>query len=162
MKVVCAIGQRGGPELIQRLAEILGNQAECLFLHVIDTGPRHDLEDYLRGPLHRRPDHGELLHEAELKAAEEAAGRAAIEEALTAAQLAGLKAVASVKEGHPEKIIVRVAQELRAGLIVIWAREGAAGHPHLGPASVGHTARFVVDHAPCDVLLLREKESHQN
>ena len=156
MLVVCAIGQRGGPELIQRLIKITGSKVECLLLHVIDTGPRHDLEDYLRGPLHRRPNHGEPPHEAGLKAAEEAAGRVAIEEALTAAQQAGLKAVASVKEGNPEKIIVQVAQELKAALIVIWASEGAAGHPHIGPALVGHTARFVVDHAPCDVLLLRE------
>ena len=37
----------------------------------------------------------------------------------------------------------------------IRASEGSAGHPRLGPASVGHTARFVIDHAPCDVLLLR-------
>jgi nucleotide-binding universal stress UspA family protein len=156
MLVVCAIGQRGGPELIQRLINITGSKVECLLLHIIDTGPRHDLEDYLRGPLHRRPNHNEPPHKAGLKAAEEAAGRATIEEALTAAQQAGLKAVASVKEGNPEKIIVQVAQELQAALIAIWAREGAAGHPHIGPASVGHTARFVVDHAPCDVLLLRE------
>jgi hypothetical protein len=27
--------------------------------------------------------------------------------------------------------------------------------PPTGPPSVGHTARFVVDHAPCPVLLVR-------
>ncbi len=155
MRVICAIGQRGGPELVNRLSGIVGDKTECLLLHVIDTGPRHDLEEYLRGPLHRRPDHGEPPHEAALKAAEETAGRAAVEEAVIAAQHAGMQAEASVKEGRPEEIIVQTAKDARAELIVIWAGEGAAGHPHIGPASVGHTARFVIDHAPCDVLLLR-------
>ena len=155
MRVICAIGQKGGPELVKRLTGIVGDQAECLLLHVIDTGPRHDLEDYLRGPLHRRPDHGEPPHGAVVKAAEETAGRAAIEEAMAAAQQAGLKAETSVKEGKPEDIIVQVARDVQAALVVIWADEGAAGHPHIGPASVGQTARFVIDHAPCDVLLLR-------
>jgi nucleotide-binding universal stress UspA family protein len=156
MRVLCAVGQRGGQGLIQRLTEIVGNQADCLLLHVIDTGPRKDLEDYLRGPLHRRPHHGKPPHDAALKAAEEAGSREAIEEASAAARQVGLKAEPSVREGKPEKIIVQAAYEMQTDLIVIWAREGAAGHPSIGPASVGHTARFVVDHAPCDVLLLRE------
>ncbi|HET6421433.1 MAG TPA: universal stress protein [Geobacteraceae bacterium] len=151
MKVVCAIGQRGGAELIQRLAKILGSRIECLMLHVIDTGPRHDLEGYLAGPLHRRPH-----HEEQLRAAEESAGRAAVEEALAAAQKTGQKAEGAIREGTPEKIIVEVAAEVQADLIAIWTNEGETGHPRIGPASVGHTARFVVERAPCDVLLLRD------
>ncbi|MFN8474839.1 MAG: universal stress protein [Anaerolineae bacterium] len=61
-----------------------------------------------------------------------------------------------VERGKPEQVIVRVAQEGGVALIAIRAREGTAGHPRLGPASVGHTTRFVLDHAPCDVLLLRD------
>jgi nucleotide-binding universal stress UspA family protein len=156
MKVVCAIGQRGGPELVQRLINRVGAQAECLLLHVIDTRPRHELQDYLRGPLHRPPHRGPAPHEPVLKAAEKTAGRAAVEEAEAAMRQAGLKSKTIVKEGNPEKIIVEVARESRAELIIVWAHEGAAGHPRIGPASIGHTARFVIDHAPCDVLLLRE------
>lgn len=155
MRVICAIGQRGGPELINRLARIVGGQAEYLLLHVIDTALRHDLEDFLRGPLHRRPDHGEPPHGADLRVAEESAGRAAIEETMVAARQAGLKAEASIKEGRPEEIIVQVARDVQAELVVIWSGEGEAGHPHIGPVAIGHAARFVIDHAPCDVLLLR-------
>lgn len=155
MKVVCAIGQRGGSEMVRRLIKIAGSQAECLLLHVIDTGLRHDLRDHLRGPSHRPPHRGPAPHDAAMKAAEETAGRAAIEEAETTARLAGLKTEASIREGKPEKTIVEATGEVRADLIVIWAREGAAGRPSIGPVSVGHTARFVIDHAPCDVLLLR-------
>jgi nucleotide-binding universal stress UspA family protein len=70
-----------------------------------------------------------------------------------------LRSSARVVRGKPEQVIVQVAQEQRCGLIAIQASEGAAGRPQLGPRSVGHTARFVLDHAPCDVLLLRASES---
>jgi nucleotide-binding universal stress UspA family protein len=60
-----------------------------------------------------------------------------------------------VERGRPEQVIVLVAQERRCDLVAIQASEGAAGRPRLGPSSVGHTARFVLDHAPCDALLLR-------
>jgi nucleotide-binding universal stress UspA family protein len=158
MRLVCAIGQRGGPELIQRMTKIIGNEAECLFLHVIDTRPRRDLEDYLRGPLHRLPHHHKPAREEAAKAAEETAGQLAIEETLETAQKVGLKVSSSIKQGRPEEIIVQAAQEINADLIVMWAREGAIGRPPIGPASIGHIARFVLDHAPCDVLLLRRKD----
>jgi len=35
-------------------------------------------------------------------------------------------------------------------------RSPTFGGPTLGPKSVGHVARFVLDHAPCPVLLLRQ------
>jgi nucleotide-binding universal stress UspA family protein len=37
--------------------------------------------------------------------------------------------------------------------ILVLARGGEPDH--LGPKSIGHAARFVLDHAPCDVLLVR-------
>jgi nucleotide-binding universal stress UspA family protein len=158
MLVICAIGQRGGPELIRRLTKIMGNKAEYLLLHVIDTGLRHHLEDYLRGPLHRLPHHGKPAREEAIKAAEETAGKKTIEETLDAARNIGLNVSSSIKQGRPEEIIVQFARERQADLIVIWAHEGAVGRAPIGPASIGHTTRFVLDHAGCDVLLLREKD----
>jgi len=158
MRIICAIGRRGGPELIHRLTKIMGNKAEYLLLHVIDTGPRHHLEDYLRGPLHRSPHHGKPAREQAVQAAEETAGQATIRETLEAARNIGLNVSSSIERGRPEEIIVQVARERQADLIVIWAREGAVGRAPIGPASVGHTTRFVLDHAGCDVLLLREKD----
>lgn len=40
-------------------------------------------------------------------------------------------------------------------IFVFLARSPAFGGPALGPKSLGHVARFVLDHAPCPVLLLR-------
>ena len=155
MKVVCAIGQREGGELVQRMVELLGVRHECLLVRVIDPGPRHELAEFLRGPLHRPPHPGPERREASLGAAERKAGLSAVEEAQTAAQRAGLAATTITKEGQPEKVILETAREFGAGLIVLRAREGADGRPRIGPASVGHTARFVIDHAECSVLILR-------
>lgn len=155
MKVLCAIGDRGGADLIQRMIKLLGVRTECLLLQVIDPGPRHELAAFLRGPLHRPPHHGPARREASLEAVDREAGRAAIEEAEAAARRADLVTRTITREGRPERVILEVARETGCGLIVVRAREGTEGHPRIGPASVGHTARFVVDHAECDVLILR-------
>jgi nucleotide-binding universal stress UspA family protein len=153
MHVLCPIGQRGGPELVQRLAEVLDKGAELLLLHVIDTGPRHDLKHLIEGLRHGPasiPGRG-----PELSAAEETAGQTSLAETQAAAEAAGFSAQSRSAKGRPEEVIMQVARDEAVLLICISAREGAEGHPHIGPASVGHTARFVLDHAPCDVLLLR-------
>jgi nucleotide-binding universal stress UspA family protein len=58
-------------------------------------------------------------------------------------------------EGRPEWEIVETAAGWRADLVGLCARSRYDGFEMIGPASVGHVARFVVDHAPCPVLLLR-------
>lgn len=53
------------------------------------------------------------------------------------------------REGRVEREVVAVAAD--AGLLVV-VRDGDT--TRLGPRSVGPAARFVVDHAPCPVLLV--------
>jgi nucleotide-binding universal stress UspA family protein len=137
--------------MLRQLAAVGAGRLDYLLLYVIDTGPRHEWEKHLKGPLRHRPP-----REAKVMGVEESAGQAALQEALATAQQLGFTAEVMLKQGKPEQVIVQVARDVAASLIVISAREGAAGHPRLGPASVGHTARFVLDHAPCHVLLLRE------
>jgi nucleotide-binding universal stress UspA family protein len=52
--------------------------------------------------------------------------------------------------GRIEREVVSAATE--ADLLVMARTGGRDGH--LGPKSIGHPARFVVDHAPCQVLLV--------
>ena len=59
------------------------------------------------------------------------------------------------REGRPELEIVNLAAEWRADLLVVCSRAAYQGRQEIGPKSVGHVARFVLDHAPCPVLLLR-------
>lgn len=155
MRIVCAVGPRTGPDLVRRvLAALAGTQPELILLYVIDTGPRKDLA-HMSGPLRFGPRDGDSRHMAAITAAEEVGGRAALDEALAEAQAAHVAAEARLESGKPEQVIVAVAREVDAALVAIRAREHAEGRPFIGPGSVGHVARFVLDHAPCDVLLLR-------
>jgi nucleotide-binding universal stress UspA family protein len=155
MRIVCSIGLRTGREVVRSLlATTAGAQPELLLLHVIDTGPRRDLEQ-LAGPLRYGPRGGDAQRNAAIDAEEEAAGRSALTEALAEAQGVGVYVETRLERGTPEQVIVAVAREVHAALVAIGARDHVAGHPFVGPASVGHVAHFVLDHAPCDVLLLR-------
>ena len=53
------------------------------------------------------------------------------------------------EQGQPERIVVSAAA--RSDLLIV-ARDGEVAR--LGPKSLGKAARFVVDHAPCPVLLV--------
>ena len=154
MRILCAIGMRDGPEMIGQIQQILGDGLDLLILHVIDTEARQGLKKALGGPGLRRP--GERPRQGEaMNAAEEAAGKAALEETLQAAGKAQFHAETAMQRGRPEQAIIQTARDWHADLIVIWASDGLQGRPQIGPASVGHTARFVLDHAPCNVLYLR-------
>ncbi len=155
MRVLCAIGLQGGAQVVRRLQEVIGNGHELYLLHVIDTGPRRGLEEFLHRPGPRRPPPPPPEREGRIDAAEERAGQVALEEARQEAQRLGFGVQSQMERGRPEQVIVRLAGEWKSQLIAIRKNEGAQGRPHIGPESVGHTARFVLDHAPCDVLFLR-------
>jgi nucleotide-binding universal stress UspA family protein len=150
MRILCAIGTRRGNEVVRKVAPIMRQGDELTLVHVIDTGPRHDL-DRLKGPLHLHHE-----HRVELDSAEEEAGKAMLKEALEEAGRLGLTASERLERGNPEHVVVELARETNAELVVLHARELPKAHPRVGPPSVGHTARFVVDHSPTNVLLLRE------
>jgi nucleotide-binding universal stress UspA family protein len=57
--------------------------------------------------------------------------------------------------GQPEREIVLAARDWPAELVVVGARRHVGAPPPPGPHSVGHIARYVTDHAPCPVLLIR-------
>ena len=155
MRVLCAIGMRDGPEMITQIQHILGGSLDLLILHVIDTEARLGLQKALGGPGLLRP--GERPRQGQaINAAEEAAGKTALEETLQAAGKAQFHAETMLQRGRPEQVIIQTGRDWQADLIVIWASEGLQGRPQIGPASVGHTARFVLDHAPCNVLYLRK------
>ena len=66
---------------------------------------------------------------------------------------AGLRATPVVLEGDPASEIVRYATERRAGTIVM----GTRGRTGLARLLLGSVARNVLVHAPCSVLIIRER-----
>lgn len=53
--------------------------------------------------------------------------------------------------GSPERALVRLCLELDADLIAL-----AQHRIEVGPHALGHCARFVTDHAPCPVMIVRD------
>ena len=153
MRLLCAAGQRDGALVVREALALLPGAIELIILHVIDERPLRDVGQR-RGPLRQiSPE-----RQRELGQAEEAAGHATLAEAEAAAHDAGAQVTSvetRLERGRPEQIIVAQARDLRADLVALRPREYPESFPRIGPPSIGHTARFVVDHAPCPVLLLR-------
>lgn len=83
---------------------------------------------------------------------EEAADAAASEFLAAAAEQLGRADISLLtRHGRVEREVVSAAAEAGADLLVV-ARDG--DRSRLGPHSLGHATRFVVDHAPCSVLLV--------
>lgn len=153
MRLLCAVGQRDGALVVREALALLPSAIELIVLHVIDERPLRDVGQR-RGPLRQiSPE-----RQRELGQAEDSAGRATLAEAEAAAQNAGPQVTSvetRLERGRPEQIIVAQAYDLHADLVALRPREYPENFPRSGPPSVGHAARFVVDHAPCPVLLLR-------
>lgn len=118
-------------------------------LFVTDTGPRHDIE-HLRERFLRHPGHP-LPKDEEMRQAERSSAQDILNEGLR--HFPGAETLQG--QGRPEREIVNAAAEWQADLIVICPRAEYGGKPTIGPKSVGHVARFVLDHAHCPVLLVR-------
>jgi len=150
MRVLCCLDGTNVEQVSKALRELWATQAPTLgILYVTDTGPRHDIghirERFLRSP----SPHGPREHE--MQQAEHAAAQDVLNEALHRLP----NAETLQRQGRPEREIVNAAAEWRADLLILCPRAEYGGKPTIGPKSVGHVARFVLDHAPCPVLLLR-------
>jgi nucleotide-binding universal stress UspA family protein len=115
---------------------------QVVLLHVIDADVIEAVAGARAGLLGRAiPATGSGVADA-LGAAQAALLDAAEARLDSAAQRLG-------RRGRVEREVVAACAD--AGLLVL-ARDG--DHTRLGPRSLGHAARFVLDHAPCRVLLV--------
>jgi nucleotide-binding universal stress UspA family protein len=155
MRALVAIGPSHDTAWLQRVPALLpAATTDLVLVHVVDLGPRHEWEHARERFVGRAPLRPE--RRANLADAERQQGEAVLAWAEAAVRDAGYRGPIAphLRAGHPERELVAAAASLGAGVIVLRARERAGPAP-AGPASVGHVARFVVDHAPCPVLLLR-------
>jgi len=150
MRVLCCLDGTNVEQVSKATEMLLAPQSLTLgILYVIDTGPRRDIEHtrerFLRPPGPPGP------REHEMQQAEHAAAEDILNEALR--QLPNAETFH--RQGRPEREIVNVAAEWQADLVIICSRAEYGGKNAIGPRSVGHVARFVLDHAPCPVLMVR-------
>lgn len=163
-RVLLALAGTEDPTLVEHLATWLvpgsPGDLDVLLLHVVDDGPRGLIQH--GPPIHRTPwpaPRGSKVDEQlEAADAEGTAALLAVWAERCAATLSGAGIMQHVRHGRPEREIVAAADELGADLIVVQART-RPGPMDPGPRSVGHVARFVLDHAPVPVLLVRGRAS---
>jgi nucleotide-binding universal stress UspA family protein len=156
MRVLYCLDGTNVKQISQARTMLAASETQTLgILHVIDSGPREDIgrarERFLRKP-GPPPLRAEEIRQTEMASAKEI-----LKEGLH--HLPGAEILE--RQGRPEREIVNGAAEWRADLLVICPRAQYGGQPSLGPKSVGHVARFVLDHAPCPVLLVRPEAREQ-
>jgi nucleotide-binding universal stress UspA family protein len=130
---------------VAEAAAFLPADAEVTFLHVSPTDVETLAEGSRRGLLGRRhpPPPGPP---EPLRAISDEAADALLAEAR---ERFGHAAGAERRRGRVEREVVAAAEGVD---VLVLARDG--DHSRLGPHSLGPHARFVVDHAPCRVLLV--------
>jgi nucleotide-binding universal stress UspA family protein len=146
----------GMPEQVARVGGSGGPDLEITLLHVSEIAPRGLVTfdpGIRRGPwpLPRRDAIEQRLTSAddEGTAALLTVWHERFAVALPNAQIKHL-----VARGRPEQEIIAAAGRLNADAVILCARP-RTGSTEPGPRSLGHVARFVVDHSPVPVLVIR-------
>jgi hypothetical protein len=129
---------------VDAAASLLSADAEVELLHVAGEAEAF-LRGARRGLLGRHPPPPPAPDPVSVASEEEAAGLLA-----DARGRLGRDAVTTARRGRTED---EVLAALQGADVLVLARGGEPGH--LGPKSVGHAQRFVLDHASCAVLLVR-------
>jgi nucleotide-binding universal stress UspA family protein len=161
MRVLCCLDGANAEVLARAVQTMLRSEALRIgLLYVTDTRPHGELERQRERFL--RPPRLPPLRQEELRRAEQETADDILREGERFFD--GLPTELLRREGRAEEQILACAGEWRAELIVLCARSSLLGsvphpphrpHPLQGPGSVGHVARFVLDHASCPVLLIR-------
>lgn len=130
-------GSEGAKLALEKVAEMAKTAAAEL--HLLAVG--------------RIPEYAETVSEVE-EAREQAKGFYAkiMDEAATSLKRQGLSADVRIDFGKPGDVILRVAEELGADLVVL----GTNPHSALRRRVLGATVDKVVDHAHCSVLVIRQ------
>jgi nucleotide-binding universal stress UspA family protein len=126
--------------------------AEVIFAHVVDTASEEHWSQ-MAGHHWLRRHPGPREHARFEQAAERSA-----QEILQEAMAVSVAWPATTRRpvqlhGNPERMLVRLALTEQVDLVAVGQH-----HQELGPHALGRCARFVVDHAPCPVLVVRGDE----
>ncbi len=153
MKILVGVGGAGVESLLERAAGRIAPGAEWIVVHITSDEAFAPMEGARFGLLGRGRRVEEALRRVETTAHESAGAILAAADGWLTAR--GIPHTAMEQQGNPEREIIRLAAAERVDLIVIDA--GIVGDAPHGPGKhpLGRIARFVVDHALCDVLLIR-------
>lgn len=141
MRVVVWVTEGTWQGCVDAAAGLAPPDADITLLHVNDgelAEAMHGVHHGLLGRRHEHEDDVERLTGAEEQRLLEAA-----------AERLGRPSTTRTRSGEVQHVVTR---ECEGADLLVCARDGRHDHP--GPHSLGHHTRFVVDHAPCAVLLV--------
>ncbi|MCX4545946.1 universal stress protein [Streptomyces sp. NBC_01565] len=144
MTVIAWIVEGTWPACVDAARTHAPADADIVLLHVSGPdvpGAAHGAYAGLLGRARPERDPGTALEHLAAASAEQLLARAA--------ERLGRPCTRVERTGRVEREVVAAAEG--ADLLVL-ARDG--DHTHLGPRSLGPASRFIVDHAPCPVLLV--------
>ena len=142
--VVAWIVEGGWPAVIDATRAYASADARIVLLHDTEANVpevAHAAYAGLLGRGHREKDPGTQL--------EQLGAQSAADLLRAAADRLGRECVRHQRTGRPEREVVAEADGAE---LLILARDG--DQARLGPKSLGRAGRFIVDHAPCPVLLV--------
>lgn len=145
MKVVVWIVEGTWRSCVDSTRTLAPADADITLLYVVDdevSKVAHGAFAGLIGRGRHGPDPGEVADHVSARAAQEILAEAS-------QRLSSRRAAHEIRHGRVEREVVAASED--ADLLVV-ARDG--DRSRLGPKSLGHASRFVVDHAPCPVLLV--------
>ncbi|MFT4296804.1 MAG: universal stress protein [Micropruina sp.] len=143
MRIAVWVTEGTWPACVDAARELAGStDAEFILIHVREEsgGPADPGFGSLIGRGRRRHADQELR-----RLSEEAAGTMLAR----AARRLGAEPQVRLESGFPERVVTALAAQVD---YLIVGRDG--DRSRLGPASLGRHTRFVIDHAPCRVLLI--------
>ena len=150
MRVVVAIDERVGVAALSRLPGLLDlRDAEMLLVHVLDPGGR---AEWQRAAGHHllRP-HPPQAGAQRMYAVDRGEGERLLASAAgVLAQSGAAEVRARLLEGSPKHTIQALLAAEPAGALVVFVHGR-----EVGPKSIGKEARFLIDHAPCPVLVVK-------
>ncbi len=142
MRVLIWIVEDTWKATVAAAAAFLPADAEVTLLYVTDS----EAEIVTRGARHGLLGRSYSTLDQSLRTLSEQSAQDLLAEAQT---LLGRQAASEGRRGHVKREVVAAAEEMD---LLVLARDG--DHTHSGPRSLGPTARYVVDHASCAVLLV--------
>jgi nucleotide-binding universal stress UspA family protein len=156
LRVVLCVDGAAPDELLAVAVPLLPELVTWVPTHIVDARARRDL-GFLRGGITGAGPLSRLQQQA-IDAATAEHTRAVLDAAEASLRRRALQLEPpQIRVGEPGREICAVAATVGASLVVLFASRH--GRAFSGPGSVGHTARFVLDHAPCPVLLVRGRQS---
>ena len=144
MRALVWINEDTWEATVAETAEFLPGDAEITLLHVTSTEPEAVARAARRGLLGRHPP-PPATPETLREISEQAASELLAEARTRLRRPATLRA----RRGRVEREVVAAAEHVD---VLVLARDG--DRERLGPRSLAPATRFVIDHAPCRVLLI--------